>query len=447
MIQLLGKFHPLLVHLPIGIFLFGILLKVYEWYKKTKIDTGVLQLLLLVSTLTSILSVTTGLLLFSGGDYEEEMVLYHRNAGIVFSIISIVLYFFNTKKWAIYLWVLGIISLIITGHLGGNLTHGEEYLSLKSDKLDKRTIVDIQEAIVFEEIIKPILEEKCISCHSAKKQKGKLRLDDKSFLLKGGKNGECINRKSPTESLLLERISLPDGEEAHMPPKGKPQLSNNEIQIIDWWIRNGADFDKKVKELKQNSNDKKILLSFQSGKEQNMAESIIPENEISEASKNALDILTKAGAVIFPITSESNYLSLTIFENNFGEKELDALRKINKNILIVNAQRINNKALFLELTKLINLRKLNLSGANLNDSDIQQLRFLKELQYLNLSNTNITEKGIVFLKENPKLKHIYLFDSKFDKKQFKTIKLQFPEAILDTGGYRISEADSLKFEN
>ena len=130
-----------------------------------------------------------------------------------------------------------------------------------------------------------------------------------------------------------------------------------------------------------------------------------------------------------------------------NKKELDALRKINKNILIVNAQRINNKALFLELTKLINLRKLNLSGANLNDSDIQQLRFLKELQYLNLSNTNITEKGIVFLKEIPKLKHIYLFDSKFDKKQFKTIKLQFPEAILDTGGYRISEADSLKFEN
>ncbi|MBL0301956.1 MAG: hypothetical protein IPQ23_09715 [Cytophagaceae bacterium] len=70
---------------------------------------------------------------------------------------------------------------------------------------------------------------------------------------------------------------------------------------------------------------------------------------------------------------------------------------------------------------------------------------MKELQSLNLSKTGVTEKGVAYLKANPKLKNIYLFDSKFDKKQFKTLKSQFPQTVLDTGGYNISDSDSLKF--
>ncbi len=445
MIQFFGKIHPLLVHLPIGIFLFGILLKGYEWYQKSKIDTGIFKLLLLANLFSSVLSVITGLILFSDGDYDMEAVLFHRNLAIVFSFISFILYFFSQKKWSVYFWILGLISLIITGHLGGNLTHGEDYLSFKTQKIAYQSIDNIQEAVVYEDIIKPILNEKCVACHSAKKQKGKLRLDEKDFLLKGGKTGTCINFKKPTESLLLQRILLPEREEEHMPPKGKTQLTDNELKIIDWWVKSGGDFNKKVKELNPTDSDKKALLSFQSVHEQSRLESMIPDEKMAIPSAKALDILKKAGVVILPIMTESNYLSMTIFENNFGEKELEALQQISKNILVMNAQGLKNKAIFNEISRLINLKKLNLSGASLGDADIQKLSNLKALQILNLSGTDVTEKGVGFLKENQNLKNIYLFGSKFDTKQFKTIKLQFPKTLLDTGGYIISEADSLKF--
>ena len=445
MIQFFGKFHPLFVHLPIGIYLFGLFLKAYGWYKKSEIDSGIFKLVLLVSTFSSVLSVITGLILFSGGDYEKDTVAFHRNAGIAFTVFSILLYFFIDKKWSLYLWILGLILLVLTGHLGGNLTHGEEYLSFETHKTEKKPIENVQEALVYEDIIKPIFEEKCVSCHSAKKQKGKLRLDEKDFLLKGGKNGECLNLKNPGESLLLERLNLPDGEEEHMPPKAKPQLTGDEKRIIDWWIKSGSDFEKKAKELKQTESDKKMLLTFQSGHERGQTASIIPEAEVSEPSKNAIEILKKSGVIALPVSEKTNYLSLTIFENNFSEKEIAALKEIKNNILILNARGLKNKAIFQVLPLFKNIKKLNLTGADLGDSDVQKLSSLKELQSLNLSKTGVTAKGVAYLKGNPKLKNIYLFDSKFDKKQFKTLKSQFPQTVLDTGGYTISEADSLKF--
>ena len=49
-----------------------------------------------------------------------------------------------------------------------------------------------------------------------------------------------------------------------MPPKQKPQLNEKEIALIHWWIDEGADFNKKVKELKQPEIIKPYLLALQS---------------------------------------------------------------------------------------------------------------------------------------------------------------------------------------
>src|SRR5205085_11733695 len=84
--------------------------------------------------------------------------------------------------------------IIITGHLGGSLTHGSGYLSLaniySSDSgsvASIKPLPNVQEAMVYQDVVKPILETKCYNCHGANKQKGKLRMDDSLALMKGGK--------------------------------------------------------------------------------------------------------------------------------------------------------------------------------------------------------------------------------------------------------------------
>ncbi len=46
----------------------------------------------------------------------------------------------------------------------------------------------------FEREVRPILVEKCLSCHGANKQEGKLRLDSRDAVLRGGEGGPACCR-------------------------------------------------------------------------------------------------------------------------------------------------------------------------------------------------------------------------------------------------------------
>ena len=90
----------------------------------------------------------------------------------------------------------------------------------------------------FENKIRPVLVEKCFSCHSeeAKKAKGDLLLDSKENLLKGGENGPILNRDKPKESRLL--MALRHDTDLQMPPKAK--LPDAVINDFVKWVEMGA---------------------------------------------------------------------------------------------------------------------------------------------------------------------------------------------------------------
>jgi hypothetical protein len=116
--------------------------------------------------------------------------------------------------------------------LGGSITHGSDYLTKHFPPATK-VIVKQKEsrylmcskALAYTDVIKPILETRCYGCHGPNKQKGKLRLDEPDFILKGGKDGKIIIAGKADESNLIERIFLPKENEDHMPPKEKAQLT------------------------------------------------------------------------------------------------------------------------------------------------------------------------------------------------------------------------------
>ncbi|WP_020470542.1 PSD1 and planctomycete cytochrome C domain-containing protein [Zavarzinella formosa] len=88
----------------------------------------------------------------------------------------------------------------------------------------------------FENKIRPVLVEQCLSCHGEKKQAGGLRLDTKQAVLKGGDTGPALIAGKPTESLMIKAIKQ-DGE-LKMPPKGK--LPASVVADLTKWVETGA---------------------------------------------------------------------------------------------------------------------------------------------------------------------------------------------------------------
>ncbi|HXD87816.1 MAG TPA: PSD1 and planctomycete cytochrome C domain-containing protein [Urbifossiella sp.] len=92
------------------------------------------------------------------------------------------------------------------------------------------------DAAFFEKSVRPVLVEKCLSCHSAAKAKSGLRLDIREMLLKGGEGGAAIVPGKPTESRLIAAVK--QSGELKMPPAGK--LPEREIAALEEWVRRGA---------------------------------------------------------------------------------------------------------------------------------------------------------------------------------------------------------------
>jgi hypothetical protein len=93
----------------------------------------------------------------------------------------------------------------------------------------------------FEKRIRPVLAENCYKCHSAQseKLKGKLRLDSREAILKGGETGPALVPGEPEKSLLIKAIRYLD-EDLQMPPKTK--LADQSIRDLEAWVKMGAPF-------------------------------------------------------------------------------------------------------------------------------------------------------------------------------------------------------------
>src|SRR5436190_12985993 len=194
MIEFFGHFHVVLVHLPIGILLLAC---VFQWLgRKPKFSSlhVATAVAFTIGMICAILSAVTGYLLSLSGDYDEQLVSTHQWFGISVAFVSIVMYYLYRRpaslKTQTAISILLFFLIVITGHLGGSLTHGSEYLtksmwkSSDTTSVQRKPIPNVQEAIAYSDIIQPLLQTKCYTCHGKNKQKGKLRMDDTARLMK-----------------------------------------------------------------------------------------------------------------------------------------------------------------------------------------------------------------------------------------------------------------------
>src|SRR5690606_724029 len=102
------------------------------------------------------------------------------------------------------------------------------------------------EAVVYEHLVAPVLQARCVSCHGPDKQKGDLRLDSPEGILAGGSSGPVIVPGRAAERRMLQRLRPPPEHEDVMPPRGRPPLSAAEAELLRWWVDRGASFDQVV---------------------------------------------------------------------------------------------------------------------------------------------------------------------------------------------------------
>src|SRR6187551_450603 len=442
--ELIGHFHPVLVHLPIGILLLVALFQLLALRPKYASMHAAISIALFWGMISAILSCISGYFLSLSGDYDDELIDRHTWFAIATASVSLIAYLFNRwenefAKWVILLMV---PLIFVTGHFGGSLTHGSDYLTKgfsKDSVAEKeiKPIADVQEANVYADIVQPIFESKCYSCHNKSKKKGKLRLDEPAFILKGGKDGEVIKPGNADESDMMKRLLLPRNEEDHMPPKEKPQLKDNEVALIHWWISTGATFDKKTKDLEQPEKIKPVLLALQ--KEVKKVPPDIPQAMIEKADEKALQKIKQRGIVVLPVAQNSNYLTVNfITVDSITDNDIALLLSIKKQLVWLNlsGKKISD-TLLTSITQLINLTRLQLDNTLITDQGLASLRSLVNLQYLNLVGTKVTGNGIMQLKDLPKLQAIYIYKTFITSSEWSAIKSNFPNVTLDTGGYYV----------
>ena len=382
-IKYLGNFHPVVLHLPIGAFLFTFLLFVSQKYLKSNFNPAV-RMGLLFSFITSIITSIFGYILHLNGDYDSVLVDRHMWLAIATTIlIGFVLYLHKKQKpynHVLSSFVFATVLLTITGHNGGSLTHGKDYLKLPD--FDKEiSIVSYDSIHVFNQVISPILDSKCVKCHNTGKSKGNLMLSSIDKILLGGEKGQIIKSNSSVDSRLYTYLNLPIDDEMHMPPDGNSQLNDNEKELIKLWIDEGADFYNFRK--MNDDNFSKEILSF------------LPKEiaSVDPPNRNDLVRLIENEFRIERISVENNFIDIKYQGKSFKQSYLRLLSKVSDNI-----------------------KRLDLSFVDLSSIDLSRVDDFDNLTYLNLNNTKLTTKKLQKLDLN--IQTLILSNNNFDVSVF-----------------------------
>ncbi|MBE7177913.1 MAG: hypothetical protein INR69_16025 [Mucilaginibacter polytrichastri] len=450
----LGRFHPVLVHLPIGILLLAIVLHVLSAREKYAAWRVILSPAYLFGAASAVFSCITGFLLSQEGGYPDDTLSAHQWLGISVAVVSVVLFIlqqkqlFSPPKIRYALAAVLFLLLTVTGHLGGSLTHGDDYLTEfspfsggKTDSVFRpKPIPDLAKAVAYTDVIDPILHQKCYSCHSSSKQKGTLRMDGFELLMKGGKSGPALEAGNAKASEMMKRIALPVADDKHMPPKEKPQLSKDEIALLHWWIEKGADRGKTIATTDTAADVKKWIVAWQaSTAAPAKVKAIIPEIDVPEPDQQAVKDLQAKGVVVLPAGKDSHFLSLNFVNVSKGFAALvPALQKLKQQIVWLKAGRtdISDQDLG-ALATFPNLTRLHLENTAVGDAGVAKLAALKQLEFLNLVGTKTKGEGVLRLSGLKKLREVYLYQTPLSAEKFNEIRAKMPRVKLDTGGYQL----------
>ncbi|MDA0766356.1 MAG: hypothetical protein O3A92_05990 [Verrucomicrobia bacterium] len=469
--EFLGNLHPVVLHLPIGIFVLVLameltgLLSFDKWRPQTSFP-------MFVGVVSAVVATIFGCLLFRQGDRSLDEAIWHMWGSIAFTVVGTLA--FLAKIWADHSGskspIYGILLVVTMGllgwsaHGGGEMTHGDPFgpyiskvFGTGPEKPDTLPVVAKapEDRLVYEEIIVPILHGKCYECHAdadknpsgKKKIKGKFVMTDMESLKKGGSSDEPgITPGDLENSYIHYAIHLPVDEDEHMPPEDKDQLGAHEIAIIDWWITSGAPVGTTLKE---NNPPAEILQGVAKlvppeellAKQAAAAEAAAKAQAAAEAKRAELGKAIDEVGKSFPnalryVSQDSSDLTFTAvsMRKDFGDEGVEKLLPVGNAIveLEIGATSVTDSGVA-HLASMPHLQRVKLNETAVTDAALDTISKLPELEYLNLVSTAVTDEGLKKLEGLSKLRKLYLWQSKATKEGADALKAKLPECEINLG--------------
>jgi len=432
-LQVSGRMHPLLLHFPVACMVLAAVWETTTYSRNEAFFKYTGDWLLLLTATSAGLSALTGLFLSNEGGYNEDSLLWHRWSGLLVSWLAFGWYVLrkqarDSRMRTTVVSVAGFVLIVLAGHLGATLTHGENYL-LAPITLEKQPVqVALEDALVFQDVVQPVLKEKCMSCHNARKSKGDLNMESEATLLQGGKNGALWDSSAAGYGHLLRRIHLPIAEKEHMPPQGKPQLSEEEVRILYFWIKNGASFTQKVIDLPENDTLRMLATA-------RLQAAVVEQFDFPAADESTIRQLNNDFRTVYPLATNSPALTVDFFgKSAFNIQSLHELDKVKTQIVHLNLNKMPVQDADLSIIgRFSNLRKLNLAGSAITGATLGELKNLHELRQLTLSGTPVKADQLDVLRDLPKLSVVHLWNTGVTEADLADLRQRMPQVRFESG--------------
>ena len=411
-LQFLGRFHPALLHLPIG---FIVLVPVFEiGGARRPVLREAADFVLRAAFALALPTLALGYMLAYGAGDTGTTVTRHMWGAIALSI-CLMFCLLARPAWAasgqglVYpaLLISTLLVLVWTAHEGGSITHGSDYLTHFMPKglrimFPTSGPSGVSPDSFYAHHIHPVFEAKCIACHGAGSEKAGLRLDSYSDLMRGGKDGAVIVPGKPEASMLLARVTLTPGDPHFMPAEGRTPLTSDEVSWIRAWIRSGAT----------------STATTVPGGHLAVDQTEPPPQPVGDYSHLLPEIRRmqfSLGAKLVPVSanpSDGLVLRTVDVAPTFDDGQLAALQKFAPYIVEAELARTAiTDASFDTLRTFTHLRALHLEGTSITGTNLAKLSPLTQLSYLNLSGTRVSAQSIAPLRKMPRLRHLYLFNT------------------------------------
>lgn len=279
--------------------------------------------------------------------------------------------------------------------------------------------------IDFAAKIRPILDERCIQCHGETTKLAELQLHSGDALATVVENGLLIPGDSES-SELYNRLILPDDHPLRMPKGGDP-LTPDQIELIENWINQGAEFTSA--EATGESMEEHATGEGQSSEGP-------PMPDVPPAPEAAIQALADAGASVVPIYSGSPMLSVS-FPSRPGavtDETVDLVLAVAPNVGWLNLGRTSvTDQGATKLAECENLMRLHLERTKVTDATVEALSGLNLLSYLNLYGTAVTDAALKHAEAMPNLSRLYLWQTEVSYDAAKELMAARPELEVNLG--------------
>ena len=436
LVQASGRTHPMLLHLPIGLLVLALIVFIFRRRFEERIAEAMLGINLHLAAICALLSALAGIALSTEPGYAtSEVLARHLNLGVALSVCTALLAGLHHRLGQENNWFKGTaavvtVLLFMTGHTGSTLTHGEDFLT---EPFKQETTPQLSDsATFFQAGIYPILERKCVSCHNTDKRKGGLVMTSAVDLLKGGEHGAVWIPGDTDSSAMLVSIRLPLEHDDHMPPKGKPQLTREEAELLTLFIRRGADMKLAFKEV---AVDDSLFLLAESVNRSARPATRVAGHDFDPTPADLLQKLNVPGRSVSPLSLDDHALRASFFlPGGFRNELIRSLEPVAESLVELN---LSGMPIDEESIKLIgsfkSLEKLWLNQTPVQDAWLPHLEDLSDLKMISLSATAISADGLRRAAAIPGIREVFFWATPAAKEDIGKLRNEFSDIVWMEG--------------